>query len=313
MLKPVKQSELLDAITTATAPQDRAEQPEETAATDEDLTLPTLNILLAEDGLANQKLAVGLLEMWGHRVAIAENGRIAVDLWESQPFDLVLMDLQMPEMDGMTATETIRQREQRRNTHTPIIAMTAHALKGDREKCLASGMDGYVSKPVRKQELYDAIKRFFAPLDAGQMLTRTAEEQPMDEPVAQVPAAADQARETHAGKIDWDHALQAVGGSRELLGEIIEIAIGELPHLTRELAAAVQAAKAPEVRRTAHTVKGTVRTFGAEKITELASQIEEMGRNETLQGVEPLLGELQTNVDQFVVALKAYLAKSTGS
>jgi signal transduction histidine kinase/DNA-binding response OmpR family regulator len=312
LLKPVKQSELLDAITAATSPHNGAEKNKPITSADKDAALPPLNILLAEDGLANQKLAVGVLELWGHRVTIAVNGRRAVDLWESQPFDLVLMDLQMPEMDGMTATKIIRQREAERNTHIPIIAMTAHALKGDREKCLSGGMDGYVSKPVRKQELHEAIKRFFAPVDAEQPVAQPTAESSV-EPAVEEQATVKHATEEHVTPIDWKHALQVVGGSRELLSEIVEIAIGELPRLTRELAVAVVAAKAPDVRRAAHTINGTVRTFGAEKITKLARQIEEMGRNETLQGVEPLRGELEANVDEFVAALKEYIANDTGS
>jgi CheY-like chemotaxis protein len=109
--------------------------------------------LLAEDGLANQKLAVGLLEKWGLGVTVVANGIEAIEAWERSPFDLILMDLQMPEMDGITATKIIREREREKGTHIPIVAMTAHALAGDRERCLESGMDGYVSKPIRRSEL----------------------------------------------------------------------------------------------------------------------------------------------------------------
>ena len=118
-------------------------------------------ILLAEDGVTNQKLAVALLLKWGHVVTVANDGREAVNAYESQPFDLVLMDVQMPEMDGLEATVCIRALESKLGRHTPIVAMTARAMKGDRELCLESGMDGYVSKPVRQRELYQAIAAFF--------------------------------------------------------------------------------------------------------------------------------------------------------
>ncbi|MEM1070875.1 MAG: response regulator, partial [Planctomycetota bacterium] len=120
--------------------------------------MPAMRILLVEDGLVNQKLALGMLGMWGHDVTIAENGKTAIDQWESNSFDLILMDLQMPVMGGLAATKEIRRLEQERGGHIPIIAMTAHAMKGDRELCLQAGMDGYVSKPVRKQELIDAVQ-----------------------------------------------------------------------------------------------------------------------------------------------------------
>ncbi len=162
LLKPVKQSELLDAITTAVAVSTAHMRVTLPAVPAQQSSVRPLHILLAEDGLANQKLAVGLLERWGHRVVVANDGREAVAMWESQAFDLVLMDVQMPEMDGYEATRIIRQREQAIGTHVPIIALTAHALKGDRETCLAAGMDGYVSKPVRSHELFEAIQPFVA-------------------------------------------------------------------------------------------------------------------------------------------------------
>jgi len=124
------------------------------------VTRPTprpLRILLAEDSLLNQKLAIGLLSKWGHTVTVAANGLEAVEAAAQQPFDLVLMDIQMPEMNGLEATEAIRRQEVERGGRVPIVALTAHALKGDRERCLEAGMDAYVSKPIRQDELYQAI------------------------------------------------------------------------------------------------------------------------------------------------------------
>ncbi|MGI9519365.1 MAG: response regulator [Pirellulaceae bacterium] len=164
LMKPVKQSELLETLLRAVAPLQRrkasvARQVSPTGQTG--AGLPELKILLAEDGLANQKFAVALLSKWGHQVTVADNGRIAVELWREGDFDLILMDLQMPEMDGIDATKLIREVERERGGHIPIIAMTAHAVKGFRERSLESGMDGYISKPVRKQQLYEAITPFF--------------------------------------------------------------------------------------------------------------------------------------------------------
>ena len=123
-----------------------------------------LRVLLAEDNPVNVKFALKLLEKAGHQVTVAGNGRQAVEFWESSPFDMVLMDVQMPEMDGLDATRTIRAKETERggNGHTPIIAMTANAMAGDREMCTNSGMDGYVAKPVKKEALFSEVERVLA-------------------------------------------------------------------------------------------------------------------------------------------------------
>jgi CheY-like chemotaxis protein len=140
--KPVKQSDLLDCVLIALGGTDAGRR--RLAAVTQAAALKTTRparVLLAEDNLVNQRLAVRLLEKFGHHVTVAGNGRKALDLWEREPFDLVLMDVQMPEMDGLTATTMLRQREQQTGTHLPVIAMTAHAMQGDRERCLAAGME----------------------------------------------------------------------------------------------------------------------------------------------------------------------------
>ena len=122
----------------------------------------------------NRVVAIRLLEKRGHSVAVAGNGREALDATEQRIFDVVLMDLEMPEMSGLEATAAIRRREQRTGTHLPIIAMTAHAMIGDRERCLAAGMDGYVSKPVRADELYAALENVTPKQDVDAIHTGTA-------------------------------------------------------------------------------------------------------------------------------------------
>ncbi len=156
LTKPVKQSELLDAILEALHIEqaDAAPEPETTSLSDD---LPPLRILLVEDSLFNQKLAIGLLGRKGHHVTVADNGREALRQLEEGVFDVVLMDVRMPEMDGLAATAAIRQREKQTGGRLPIIAMTAHAMTGDREKCLEAGMDGYLSKPIRSNELFETL------------------------------------------------------------------------------------------------------------------------------------------------------------
>jgi CheY-like chemotaxis protein len=117
---------------------------------------------LAEDNLVNQKLAVRLLEKEGHSVVVAGTGKQAVSLYREQPFDLVLMDVQMPEMGGFEATDVLRRIQKERQDYVPIVAMTAHAMKGDRERCLAAGMDDYVTKPIQRKQLFEVIERLLA-------------------------------------------------------------------------------------------------------------------------------------------------------
>lgn len=122
----------------------------------------TLHILVAEDNLINQKLAVRLLQKQGHTSVVANNGREAIETWERQSFDAILMDMMMPEMDGLEATMQIREREKTTGQHVPIIAITANVMVGDREKCLAAGMDEYISKPVDVTKLYEALDKLTA-------------------------------------------------------------------------------------------------------------------------------------------------------
>jgi two-component system, sensor histidine kinase and response regulator len=160
MLKPIKQSDLLATLLTTLDASRRQRQP--TPAPRAEPTARLLRVLLAEDNVINQKVGVRLLEKCGHSVRVVNNGREALDVLAHEAFDLVLMDVQMPEMDGLEATAAIRTQELSTGRHQPIIAMTAHAMKGDRELCLTAGMDGYVAKPIQPRELYEVIERLFA-------------------------------------------------------------------------------------------------------------------------------------------------------
>jgi two-component system, sensor histidine kinase and response regulator len=165
LLKPIRQSELREAIAKVLGVHTQtgaiplvtryslgdARDPEE-----------MLRVLVAEDNAVNQRLITRLLEKRGHRVMVASNGLQALDALEKEPFDLVLMDVQMPEMDGLEATLALRQRENGSEKHQQIVALTAHAMKGDEEKCLAAGMDGYLSKPVRADELDEMLEKQLA-------------------------------------------------------------------------------------------------------------------------------------------------------
>jgi CheY-like chemotaxis protein len=166
LIKPVKQSLLMNAIVN-TVGESRISIKEHSRTSRSDISesqIRSLRILLAEDNAVNQKFAVRAIEKAGHEVVVASNGREAVNTWQCGRYDVVLMDVQMPEMDGLEATKTIRDIERNRKSvsRTPIIAMTANAMKGDRERCLDVGMDGYVSKPVKRETLFAEITRVLA-------------------------------------------------------------------------------------------------------------------------------------------------------
>jgi CheY-like chemotaxis protein len=158
LTKPVSQSELLDAVLRVAGLKRSEAKPALVTRHSLREEVRSLRILLAEDNAVNQLLATRLLEKQGHHVATVGNGRAALERLEKETFDLILMDIQMPEMDGFEATAAIRKQEESTGKHLPIVAMTAHAMEGDRERCLAAGMDGYIAKPVRAKDLIDAIE-----------------------------------------------------------------------------------------------------------------------------------------------------------
>ena len=155
MTKPIRPSELVELLMFASSTESPGNESGELSALVD--SRPSMRVLLAEDGLINQEVAVGLLEMTGYEVKVAQDGREALDLVQKEAFDVILMDVHMPEMDGIEATQQLRAKEQGTNRHIPVIALTANALAGDRERFLAAGMDGYVSKPIDQTELFKAI------------------------------------------------------------------------------------------------------------------------------------------------------------
>jgi CheY-like chemotaxis protein/HPt (histidine-containing phosphotransfer) domain-containing protein len=266
LLKPIKQSELIEAILVAV---DGEAGQVDTAAVEAKhafATMAPLNILLAEDSLVNQKLARALLAKAGHQVVVADNGREAMAAFESQSFDLILMDVQMPEMDGLEATTAIRAVERRQGGSVPIIAMTAHVLPGDRERCLDAGMNGYIAKPVRAQQLYAAILRA---VPSGSSTEDTA---------ADCAAPREQ--------LDWQQALAAAQGDKRLLDEMVAAAMTETAEQWRALREALAAGDAKGVRTAAHTLKGSIRYFGQTAAYRHALRIEEMAREGLPEGTD---------------------------
>lgn len=292
VLKPAKESELLEAIHSAVDRQQLFVDTSTDNAIEPDESPLAVKVLLAEDGLANQKMAVGLLTKWGHEVEVAENGQVAIEKWKSGAYDVVLMDVQMPVMDGFEATRTIRELEKHRGHRTPIIAMTAMAMKGDRERCLENGMDEYISKPVRKAELLKVLNEL--------SVNSTAANSDVDK-VISIP------KTTEPSIVDWDAALKNVGGHADLLRDVLDAAMQELPQLVTQLEDAIAADDAPVAQRLAHTIKGEARALAANMTQSAAQVIEEAGAGNDLATASEKMPDLRDAVDRLFVEWNAYV------
>jgi PAS domain S-box-containing protein len=246
-----------------------------------------LRVLVAEDNSVNQKLLSRLLEKQGHSVLIAENGRRAVEEFAQKRFDLVLMDVEMPLIGGLEATEMIREQELGRGEHTPIIAMTAYVLDGDRERCLKAGMDSYLPKPVRAAELYALIGKFFPRL----------RESPAPH---EAPANGD-----HQDVVDRQALAARFEGDRELITAVTGLFLKEYPHLLASLRAAIEKEDALAVEQAAHKLKSSVGNFSAPEALEIAQRIEELGRENHLESAPEAFRALEVALNRLKPALLA--------
>jgi PAS domain S-box-containing protein len=283
LIKPVKQSELLDSIVAVLRVATADEAPPQMPVRERPEDVASLRVLLAEDGLVNQKVAVSLLEQRGHKVTVANNGQEALDALDRESFDVVLMDVQMPEMDGFEATASIRQKERASGGHTPIIAMTAHAMKGDRERCLEAGMDGYIPKPIRARDLYDAVEGAAAGLPGSQASSETVKGE--------------------RDAIDRDLVLELTGGSVETLKEVVDVFAAECPRLLKRIHDAITENDPTELQRAAHTLKGSVQVFGHKGTVAAALRLETMGREENLVGAEEAHSALMREIEALMPML----------
>ena len=274
--------------------------------------LRSLTVLVTEDNPVNQAVAAGLLNKRGHKVLKANNGLEAVAMFETHELiDVILMDIQMPEMDGHSATKHIRRVESGTGRHVPIIAVTAHAMKGDRERCLASGMDAYLSKPFPKEELVRLVESF-GPDSEGSL-----EGKPIDYAAAPLslvvpgttatdanaPAAA---APVSVGKVvvfSRDQLIENLG-DEELVDTLIDIFLDQTPKLLGELDTAVQAKNASAVERTAHSLKGSSGNFGAKNAWQLAQTVEYAGRGGDLSGAAESAKQLGEELHLVMAALK---------
>src|SRR5207248_4756120 len=217
-----------------------------------------LRVLVAEDNLINRAVATGILEKAGHVLVHATTGREAVEAFSDGSFDLILMDVQMPEMDGFEATRRIRELEETTGGHITIVAMTAHAMAGDRERCIAAGMDDYVSKPLRKEDLLRVLKNA----------------EPQDD-------------EDKGGEISLHSRAELLAqceGDEELMSELVSIFRENTPQIVQSIGEAIEKRDAPALAISAHKLLSSLGAFGAKEAGSLALRLERHGQESDFGG-----------------------------
>jgi two-component system sensor histidine kinase/response regulator len=242
-----------------------------------------LNILLAEDNRTNQILALRVLEKQNHKVTVVENGQEAVDAVIGGSFDLVLIDIQMPVMDGVDATRAIRSKESELGRRTPIIALTAHAMKGDRERFLEAGMDDYVSKPIDTAALHLAISRV-------------------------TDAVADDRPAVGEGAFNRSDALANLDNNESFLHELIGVFLEDYPELKSDLQEAIAKGDAEHAQQTAHYLKGAIINFTTSPVVGLLQRIEDAGADHRGDDSKSALAELEPHLERLEQELRAEIS-----
>jgi two-component system sensor histidine kinase/response regulator len=278
LTKPIKASDLFDAICrtldrTPVAPSKSVL----TKSTAPSQPARLARVLVAEDNLVNQRVALGLLSRRGHTVTVVNNGREALDLLARETFDLVLMDVQMPVMGGLEATEAIRLREQESGGHVRIVAMTAHAMNGDRERCVAAGMDGYLSKPLEPRMLFTIVE------DEG--ATRPA------------PASV-------SPTFDRTAALQRLDGDEGLLSDVIGTFLDDCPAYLKAIKVAVDAKEPAAIRREAHRLKGAASNLSASSLFDAAEILERIGAESRIDAADAAWRRLSMAASEVLMTLR---------
>lgn len=287
LIKPIKQSELYDAIMLALAGEKQKNGlvkksivTRHTAR--EGCHIRPLKILLAEDNYINQQMSVKMLEKEGHTVIVAENGKKALELLESDTFDLVLMDVQMPVLDGLSATEIIRHRETSTGDHTIIIAMTAHAMKEDREKCFAAGMDDYLSKPIDPRKLLSILAKW----DDKKKSIATKESNEWKKSVSAVSSQK-------SVPLDLSEALDRSAGDKQFLDKMLQYFIKSMDSNINILQSSIENNDSDTLVKQAHTLKGASGNLSADKLRTAAFKLEKMGIEGDLKNAPQILDEIK--------------------
>jgi two-component system sensor histidine kinase/response regulator len=283
--KPVKESDLLDSILSVLGI---------SAGTQSKQSLPALpppvrrlRILLAEDTPVNQRLVLALLEQRGHTIVVANDGKETLETLERDSFDLILMDVQMPRMDGFQATAAIRAQEESTGRHIRIVAMTAHAMKGDRERCLAAGMDGYVSKPIQAEQFIALVE---------------------DPALAADNSSTDASKDIQpkTGMVfDEQEALSRARGQRALLLQLVELFLADCPQIFDQIRSAQSTRDSQTLERAAHRLKGAAANLSAHRVVEVARRLEEIGRSGLFSEADVTCVELEAELILLDCALES--------
>ncbi len=291
LMKPVKQADLFDVIANALreTDQDMTRQPPANRHSIR-IAKRRLHILLAEDNVINQKFAVKLLEKMEHLVSVVQNGNEVMEAMKHETFHLILMDVQMPEMDGLETTRSIRIQERQSGFHVPIIAMTAHAMSGDKDRCLEAGMDDYVSKPISADELFDVIEELMEKRKAQQENSHV---------------------KMNSHLLDEEDLLTRVGGDEELLRELFVLFQEDYPLLLSKLRHAVEQKEWTEMRETAHSIKGSVANFAADSAVEMALKLETAEIGDDTHHVEETVDRLENELKLLCRILENVIAGFT--
>ena len=294
LLKPVRRAELREAIERVLSAM--TENRQETLITERTLVERrdaqyALSVLLAEDNDVNQKLATRLLEKRGHQVVVAANGRQALAALAKSHFDLVLMDVQMPEMDGLEATAALRAREKETGGHIPVIAMTALVMQGDRERCLAAGMDDYLTKPIRPLALDEVLEKYIEQKKQSGQVSESA-------PLESAPLSSTSEQES----INVPELLDRVDGDRDFLIELLNLFREDGPKQLGEIEKALEKQDAGEVQRGGHSLRGTLSNLAAHSAAELAAEIEYAGKSNDLIRAEAALKRLDLEMARVIEA-----------
>ena len=299
--KPVKQSELWDAIVTAlnVPGRQKARAPTSAAVNRRARAREPLRVLLAEDNPVNQEVALRLLERRGHSVIVAENGKQALTAIERHKFDLVLMDVQMPEMGGLEATQLIRENEKATGEHLPILAMTAHAMQGDRERCIAAGMDGYLAKPIDPKSFFQTVEGISQRAAQGETTAKEA--------VGREQGGDDRR------SLDAKALLEWFSGNRKLLRDIVKTFRDDCPRMMSRIRSALAANDANLLAEGAHALKGSVGNFGPTAALEATREMEKIARQGKLDGAWELYATLEDEIALLLPALHAIGAQKRAS
>ncbi len=247
-----------------------------------------LRVLIADDNPVNQELTLLTLEKWNYDVVAVKNGRQLLDAIEKDNFDLVLTDVRMPEVSGLEAAAEIRRREELTGKHVPILAMTAYAMKEDRNNCLAAGMDGYVSKPVTPEELFEAIRQLVYD-DAGEKQI----------------APAGQGSSWQGEVFDIDKAMSHVGGNSNSLDRIIGVFLDNCPRLMESIRQAIEGNNPEKLWQAVHTLKGSVSIFASDHVIDTVLELEMMAINKNLKGAAEAFAKMRARIARLEEAIAA--------